>query len=126
MFLQNGIVINKLIFSSVNIDKLYIKWNKKLSFNAENINITIDDNESEIDFSLKELSYYLKRYQIFTTLVEDIHVNHILLNNTDYAHVTYQNKTLHVKGIYNNVELNTTLFLTKKYIIKASLLRDIV
>ncbi len=113
MLLQNGIKIDTLVFPSIKIDKLYIKWNKKLTLEVEEIFVTNSNKKESATFTLKDLSFYLKRYKSIRTLVESININKIIIDSPlNQIHINYNNKVLYVEGNYDMLYFNTNTFLT--------------
>ncbi len=117
MALQNGIKIDTLLFPSIKINKLYIKWNKKLTLEAEEVFVTDSNTNETRNFNLKNLSYYLKRYASIRTLVESINIKNIIINTpTNLVHLNYNNRVLYVAGQYDSLHFNTNTYLTKENI----------
>jgi len=113
IFLQNGIHINTLILPSIKIEKLYIKWNKKLSLSVEEITVTKSDKKEKDTLALSSISSQLKRYNSVTSLIEEVEIKNITINQEDSFNLHYLNNTLHVKGTISSFEFSLYSQLTK-------------
>jgi len=82
IILQNGLSINELNLSTLQVKQLYIKWNEKLDISIKEINLktTPSKNESKVDFNtinsyLKKIKYttdYINSFQIQTMHINDM------------------------------------------------------
>lgn len=88
--LQNGFFIDNLSFKNVKIEKLYIKYNEKISLNIQELSINDSDEQSEkthYNEILKDIGNYLG----FFTWFEEIAVQNISFKDLKGA-LHYKNK----------------------------------
>ncbi len=80
--LQNGIVIERVNFSSVKAKELYIKWNEKLLVKVDELEISTDPSKHEPSFDIALIERLLQNTKIFLTLFEYIELSQIHVNET--------------------------------------------
>ena len=86
--IYNGIEIDTLSFSNLNIKKLYIKWDEKLVITADNIEVkTNASQESSLDYKkrLKSVIYILKNSNELSDLIQRIDIKKISVNDVEAA-----------------------------------------
>ncbi len=84
----NGIEIKSLKFPSINIEKLYIKWDQKLIVTAQSIEIkTSKKKKIELNYQkkLKNSFDILRNVYEFSDLVQEIDIKKITINDTNIS-----------------------------------------
>lgn len=107
--LQNGVYIDTLSFQNVKIEKLYIKWDEKVSFIVDGIIITkeSDNDNSEVDY---ENIISLSRNTLpFLLWFKEISIKEFLLDDLKYR-FDYMDEKKSVNLTSTNFTLKSTLF----------------
>ena len=104
LVLQNGLLIDKVSFVNINIKQLYIKWDKKININIENIKISKSDTKSKITF--KDIQNYISKTTFIETLFESIKIKSIIYDNLNFS-LSYTEKSNNLKIISKEISLNT-------------------
>lgn len=119
--LVNGISIDSISTKSVNIKELYLKYDKKLIFSIEKLEILDSKDEEESSFDLKWLQYSNTILNFFTT----IELKDIIYAN-EHINVKYQNNLFTIKSngiivsLQQNIHNNTI-----DYQIQSNKIKDI-
>ncbi len=83
--LQKGIYIDSLSFQNVKIEKLYIKWNEKVSFIANEIHIANKEKSSGSKVAYEKILSSISTALPFLLWFEDIFIEHISFGDTKYT-----------------------------------------
>ena len=99
----NGVEIKSLKFPSFNVEKLYIKWDKKLIITAQSIEIkTSTKKRTKLDYKkkLKNGFNILRNIYDFSDLVQKIDIKKIAINDLDisFRYKIGENSFLSVKS----------------------------
>ncbi len=96
VILQNGIVIEKVDFSSVKAKELYIKWNEKLLVKVDKLEISAQGSRYRPSFDVALVESLLKNSKIFLTLFERIELSEIHVNeiNGSFYYAERQGKLI--------------------------------
>jgi hypothetical protein len=99
----NGVEIKSLKFPSFNVEKLYIKWDKKLIITAQSIEIKTSKKKTiELDYKkkLKNGFNILRNIYDFSDLVQKIDIKRIAINDLDisFRYKIGENSFLSVKS----------------------------
>lgn len=78
--MQSGIVIDTLKLPNLTIEKLYIKWDKKINLSVKSIEVTKSSNQKTKPLNIKEISYALRNIGIFSNLFESVMIQKITFN----------------------------------------------
>ncbi len=88
----NGVEINNLNFTSLIVEKLYIKWDQKLIITAQNIEIKLPKKrEKELDYKkrVKDSFDLLKNIYQIIDLLQEVDIKNILIND---MHISFKYK----------------------------------
>ena len=83
--LQKGIYIDSLSFQNVKIEKLYIKWDEKVSFIANEIHIANNEKSSSSEVAYEKILSSINTTLPFLLWFEDIFIEHISFGGTKYT-----------------------------------------
>ncbi|MDF1883765.1 hypothetical protein JHD49_07440, partial [Sulfurimonas sp. SAG-AH-194-C21] len=61
VILQNGLFLNEVSFSDIQIKQLYIKWNEKLDVSIHEIKVSQNKTNTQADINYKELGNSLQK-----------------------------------------------------------------
>ncbi|MEA2018936.1 MAG: AsmA-like C-terminal domain-containing protein [Campylobacterota bacterium] len=93
--LTNGILINNISLNNVNIDGLYIKYDKKLIFSIKKLKIIKSNDESETKFDPNWLIYGNRALSYFELIkIEDIDFE------GEHIYVDYKDNIFNIKHQY--------------------------
>ncbi|WP_195677942.1 YhdP family protein [Campylobacter volucris] len=125
IYLKNGIYIEKLEFSSFNLEKLYIKLDKKLILNAKKVIINSQNQNSDEEKSLTKAVNLIKKIKYVYWFFEEIDIAEFYANNYPVKFLYKDNlffvdgKSLRVKINLKisdkNIQANLNEFLLKDY-----------
>ncbi len=108
--LQNGIVIEKIHFSSIKAAELYIKWNEKLSVKLGELEISTNSSDKETTFDLDTIETVLKDAKLFLTLFETITLPKIHVNNINGSFRYARDDNGYLNATSPSFELSSTLY----------------
>jgi len=78
--LQNGIHIDNINLPNLKVKQLYIKWNKNININIDEITINTNPKQKkQIDY--KNINQYFKKIILFDNWFEQITINKIIFND---------------------------------------------
>lgn len=83
--LQKGIYIDSLSFQNVKIEKLYIKWDEKVSFIANEIHIANNEKSSGSEVAYEKILSSISTALPFLLWFEDIFIENISFGDTKYT-----------------------------------------
>ncbi|MDD3856038.1 AsmA-like C-terminal domain-containing protein [Sulfurimonas sp.] len=83
--LQKGIYIDSISFQNVKIEKLYIKWDEKVSFIANEIHIANKEKSSDSEVAYEKILSSISTTLPFLLWFEDIFIEHISVGDTKYT-----------------------------------------
>ncbi|WP_139452094.1 AsmA-like C-terminal domain-containing protein [Campylobacter armoricus] len=125
IYLKNGIYIEKLEFSSINFEKLYIKLDKKLILNAKKITIVSSKENTQDDKSLNKAFKLIKNVKYLYWFFQEFNIENIFVNNypvefiykDDFFYVNGKNLLvkLNLKFNHKTIEVAINEFLLKDY-----------
>jgi len=75
--LQNGLYLEKLSIANVELKEISLKWNEKLDFSVDTIQVTSQEETENFKFTLEKTSHYLKIIQRITTLFDSVYIQSI-------------------------------------------------
>lgn len=78
--LQTGVTINKIKLPHLLVEKLYIKWDKKINLTIESISATKSSKKKSKPFTVDEISTYLRTIGLFSDLFSSVSINKIEYN----------------------------------------------
>ena len=107
--LQNGILIEKVHFSSVKVDELYIKWNEKLSVEADLIKISTKKNEEQTSFDVTTIQKILQNTKLFIKWFEKIAINNIHVNGINGSFYYANDEKGYLNLASPSFDVNSTL-----------------
>ncbi|WP_041672237.1 AsmA-like C-terminal domain-containing protein [Sulfurimonas denitrificans] len=85
IFLQNGIFLQNISFENINVEKLYIKWDKKITLYAKEVVVKEQKNQDVSIDDIKELLSLLKINISYLNLFEEVTIDKISFGQTDIA-----------------------------------------
>lgn len=82
------------------IEKLYIKWDEKISVNIDSIKITKSNTKSNFDLSTIDVNKLLKESHVLGTLFSNVYINRIQVNevNATFSYTEKSQAYLEVTG----------------------------
>lgn len=80
ILLQNGIYLNELSISNIKAKKLYIKWDEKITFTAQELRIDKDNKGKKPDIDYSSLVDVLKTSALLDDWFGSIAIEKLLLN----------------------------------------------
>ena len=107
--LHIGLKLDKFILPGLKIEKLYIKWDEKISVNIDSIKITKSNTKSTFDPTSLNVEELLKNSRILGTFFSDVHIEHIQINeiNATFSYIEHRKGFLEVRG--ETLNLLTTI-----------------
>ncbi|ECK1948306.1 DUF3971 domain-containing protein, partial [Campylobacter lari] len=81
IYLKNGIYIEKLEFSSINLEKLYIKLDKKLILNAKKVVVNSQSQSTQNETSASKAVQLIKDVKYIYWFFQEINIDEIFVNN---------------------------------------------
>ncbi|QOP41311.1 AsmA-like C-terminal domain-containing protein [Sulfurimonas marina] len=111
--LQNGLYLEDVSISNINIKKLYIKWDQKLNLYVDQLQIS-PTTEQKTDFSTHELTYYTKNFYHLITLFDSIVISHLHYNEFKGEIQYKSDKKLQLKLDSAKTHIDTALSFNEK------------
>ena len=98
--LHIGLRLDTFILPGLKIEKLYIKWDEKISVNIDSIKITKSNTKSTFDLSTLDANQILKRTHLLDTLFSEVNIKKIAYNdiNATFSYKEHQAGYIKVKG----------------------------
>ena len=114
--LSNGVYLKELSLSSFHINKLYIKWNKKLNIHVDNLTIFTKKDTPSIYFEPKDIRKNLKKFGFLGNFLETL-----IIEKLHYRDITATIRYLDNKGGYirassKNFNIDTIIHKNENYI----------
>ena len=113
IMLQNGIFIEKLSISNIQIKELYIKWNEKIDVSLKEIQVISKKStiESTTTFNYKKINRYLLSLSQTKNWFNSITIEHILYNDFKGSFTYKDNKNgfLLVKSKNFNLDVSIAI-----------------
>ncbi len=109
IFLQNGIFLQNISFANINVDKLYIKCDKKITLYIKEITVKERKNQ---DFTIDDVQDILKSLKInlvYLTIFKEITIDKISFNQADLVLNYSDSKDGFLKISSPYAELDATL-----------------
>lgn len=109
IFLQNGIFLQNISFANINVDKLYIKCDKKITLYIKEITVKEQKNQ---DFTIDDVQDILKSLKInlvYLTIFKEITIDKISFNQADIVLNYSDSKDGFLKISSPYAELDATL-----------------
>ena len=109
--LQNGLFLNELNFSNIQIKQLYIKWNEKIDVSVKEITIIDKENKDNTTLDYKSINRYLKSLSYTKTWFSAIALEKIEFNdiNASFKYKNGENGFILAKS--KDLDLNASLYL---------------
>jgi len=110
IFLQNGIYIDNISFQNVKVEKLYIKWDEKISVVAKELHFTKEKKRSDSEIEYEKIIKSVNGVLPFTAWFKEVTIEKISLNDTECM-IRYTNGErglLHISS--PDFILNSSLF----------------
>ncbi|HUH41698.1 MAG TPA: AsmA-like C-terminal domain-containing protein [Sulfurimonas sp.] len=85
IFLQDGIFLHNISFANINIEKLYIKWDKKITLYTKEIIIKEQKNQDITIDDIQKILSSLKVNLTFLNLFKEITIDRISFGQMDIA-----------------------------------------
>ncbi|MBX1886160.1 YhdP family protein [Campylobacter peloridis] len=125
IYLKNGIYIEKLEFSSIHLEKLYIKLDKKLILNAKKVILNSQNQNTKNETSASKALQLIKDVKYIYWFFQEINIEEIFVNNYP-VELVYKNNLFFVnsknllvkidlKISDKNIQANINNFLLKDY-----------
>ncbi|TXE81710.1 DUF3971 domain-containing protein [Campylobacter peloridis] len=125
IYLKNGIYIEKLEFSSIHLEKLYIKLDKKLILNAKKVILNSQNQNTKNETSASKALQLIKDVKYIYWFFQEINLEEIFVNNYP-VELVYKNNLFFVnsknllvkidlKISDKNMQANINNFLLKDY-----------
>jgi hypothetical protein len=92
--LINGLNINNIDYKNIHINKLYIKIDKKLIINANNIKISTKNDNIKTNYS--EINNIIKNNFLYLNYFQKISIKNIQINNTKINFLSFFDNKLEV------------------------------
>ncbi|RKO65370.1 hypothetical protein CKA54_00715 [Campylobacter sp. P255] len=105
IYLKNGIYIEKIEIASINLEKLYIKLDKKLILNAKKVTINSHNQKGQNDTSASKAIKIIKDVKYLYWFFQEVSIGEILVNNYPVEFV-YKNDLFFVNGEDLLIKLN--------------------
>ena len=118
-FLLNGIKIKSFSFGQIYVSQLYIKLDKKLIVNIEEIKLT---NDSKVKNSYEDLEENIQRIPFVLKWFSRIDIESLLIDGNhfkilfDNDHLYFDNKYVNISSKYNKLENTIALDLYSLYL----------
>ena len=98
--LHIGLKLDKFILPGLKIEKLYIKWDEKISVNIDSIKITKSNTKSNFDVSDIDVNKLLKDAHVLGTVFSNVYINNIQVNevNATFSYTEQSEAYLEVNG----------------------------
>jgi len=98
--LHIGLKLDNFILPGLKIEKLYIKWDEKISVNIDSIKITKSNTDSTFDLQTVNVEELLKSSRTLGTFFSDVHIDHIQINdmNATFSYIEHRKAYLEVRG----------------------------
>jgi hypothetical protein len=111
--LQHGITIEKIQFSSIKIEELYIKWNEKLCVEVELLEISSDHPSQDSGFNANALQDFLRNSALFIKWFERISLSTIHVKEIEGTFYYDDSERGYLNLMSPSFELESTLELEK-------------
>ena len=107
--LHIGLKLDKFILPGLKIEKLYIKWDEKISVNIDSIKITKSNTNNSFDFSSINIKNLLNSSHVLGSVFSNVHIKHVQVNemNATFSYMEKRKAYLEVTG--PNLHLLTTI-----------------
>jgi len=107
--LHIGLKLDKFILPGLKIEKLYIKWDEKISVNIDSIKITKSNTENNFDISSLDVDKILKKSHIVGAFFSHIYIRRIQVNDVNATFRYIENREAHLKINGPTLNLLTTI-----------------
>ncbi|MBX2078500.1 DUF3971 domain-containing protein, partial [Campylobacter peloridis] len=97
IYLKNGIYIEKLEFSSIHLEKLYIKLDKKLILNAKKVILNSQNQNTKNETSASKALQLIKDVKYIYWFFQEINIEEIFVNNYP-VELVYKNNLFFVNS----------------------------
>ena len=81
IILQNGLYIDNISITNVNVKQLYIKWNEKVDISIKEISIDNKQSNIQTKINYKDVDRYLKSLSLASNWFKSIVINKIKFND---------------------------------------------
>jgi len=116
LILSNGVYLKELSFPSLHINKLYIKWDKKLNISINDMTIMANKNSLPMDFKPKDIRKHLKNFGLLASFIQSIVIEKINYRDI-YATVRYvDTQGGYIRASSKSFNIDTIIHRTKKHI----------
>lgn len=105
IYLKNGIYIEKLEFSSINLEKLYIKLDKKLILNAKKVVVNSQSQSTQNETSASKAVQLIKDVKYIYWFFQEINIDEMFVNNYP-VELIYKNNLFFVNSKNLLVKVN--------------------
>ncbi|ELD5395857.1 hypothetical protein QQC44_001459, partial [Campylobacter lari] len=105
IYLKNGIYIEKLEFSSINLEKLYIKLDKKLILNAKKVIVNSQSQSTQNETSASKAVQLIKDVKYIYWFFQEINIDEMFVNNYP-VELIYKNNLFFVNSKNLLVKVN--------------------
>lgn len=116
ILLQNGINIKDISLPDVKVEKLYIKWNEKLSISIEEIEIVKNSQESNSNLSIENVSELLKALLLFDNWFERFEVKKISYDDINASFLYINGSNGYFVASSKDFSLKSSLFYEANYL----------
>ncbi|EQB40283.1 hypothetical protein M947_00365, partial [Sulfurimonas hongkongensis] len=116
ILLQNGIYIKVISLPNIEIERLYIKWNEKLSISVQEVKITKDSEQNDTKLSADGVSELLKSLLLFDNWFERFEVNKISFNDINASFLYVNGSNGYLKASSKEFLLKSSLFYESNYL----------
>jgi len=116
ILLQSGIYIKNISLPNIEIEKLYIKWNEKLSISIQELKITKNSKQNNTNLSIDTVSELLKSLLLFDNWFERFEINEITYNDIDASFLYNNGSNGYFIASSKEFSLKSSLFYESKYL----------
>lgn len=113
--LQNGLYLEDLSISNINIKKLYLKWDQKLELYVDELQITPTDKTSQNNLSKSTLIQYTKNIYYITNLFDSIVISDFTYNGFKGEAFYKSKENIRISLHSKNLLLKSTMKVNKEF-----------
>jgi hypothetical protein len=115
VILKNGLYLEEISLPNLKVKQLYIKWNEKIDFSIEEIEIHYNDTSSEgLDY--KKLEKNLNQVFLSSNIFQSVTIEKIHYNDIDASFKYRINENGFIMASSKDFQLEAQIYLTKKYL----------
>lgn len=108
--MQNGIFIENISLPNIQVERLYIKWNEKISISIDEAKIIKSSKKKEVKVDFKQINKLFKTLLHLNNLFEKIEIKKITFNNIDISFKYIEGQNGFLIASSNDFSLKSSLF----------------